>query len=185
MASFGSFEDISYPPYSPYSPDTNNDLNFDQYPMTSANPENIEYPHSPSSPESRNYLDPVGNQPVEPSKGSRSSSTTWNWASMIPRRENRCKIFRILLKNKEQIACPDSGSMQNLMSETFTIENNLAISRKPLDRKPFELGSGTRVYSIGRVRTTVELLGKTLRRKQRIFYVFATCPVPLILGMPS
>jgi hypothetical protein len=120
----------------------------------------------------------------EIAKDRHSRSSTWDWKSIIPLRENKRKILRILLKSKEQIACPDSGSMQNIMSEAFAIENNLEISRKRLDLKPFELGSGTRVWSIGRVRTTVELLGKRLRRKLRTFYVFATCPVPLILGMP-
>lgn len=105
-------------------------------------------------------------------------------ATEILRRQNKRKILRILLNNKEHVACPDSGSTKNIMSEAFAIDNNLEISRNRTDRKPFELGSGARVWSIGRVRTQVELLGHTLRRKLRTFYVFATCPVPLILGMP-
>jgi hypothetical protein len=39
------------------------------------------------------------------------------------------------------------------------------------------------VWSIGRERAAVELLGNTIRRKLRWFYSFPTCSVPLILGM--
>lgn len=110
--------------------------------------------------------------------------TLQNWKNDILKRENTRKILRILLNNKEQIACPDSGSTHNIMSEAFATESNLMISRERLDLKPFELGNGARVWSIGRVRSNVELLGHTLRRKLRTFYVFANCSVPLILGMP-
>lgn len=97
--------------------------------------------------------------------------------------ENRRKVLRVLLQNKEQIACPDSGSEKNIMSETFANQNNLPISRTGRDIKQFELGSGKIIRSMGRVSASVELLGSTLGRKRRWFYIFPTCPVPLILGM--
>ncbi|CZR56416.1 uncharacterized protein PAC_06304 [Phialocephala subalpina] len=106
-----------------------------------------------------------------------------NWRSTIPTPENTRKILRVFIRNKEHIACPDSGSEQNIMSEVFAKENGLEITRNPLDIKPFELGSGRKVWSVGRVKTTVELIGKSIRRRLRFFYVFPTCPVPLILGM--
>jgi hypothetical protein len=60
----------------------------------------------------------------------------------ILRRENKYKILRILLNNKEYIACPDSGSIYNIILEAFAINNNLEISRNHIDYKLFELGSG-------------------------------------------
>jgi hypothetical protein len=69
------------------------------------------------------------------------------------------------------------------MSEAFASEQHLLIHRNPRDIARFELGSGKEVWSAGRVRTNVELLGAPLRRKQHWFYVFVVCPVPVIMGM--
>ncbi|PMD39510.1 hypothetical protein L207DRAFT_634093 [Hyaloscypha variabilis F] len=107
-----------------------------------------------------------------------------NLETDILRIKNKRKILRILLNNEEQLAYPDSGSTHNIISEAFAVENNLEISRNRLDLKPFELSSSARVWSAGRVRAYVKLLRQTLGRKLRTFYVFAHCPVPLILGMP-
>jgi len=101
-----------------------------------------------------------------------------------PPPENQRKVLRVLVKNKELLACPDSGSAKNIMSEFLANECGLKIRRTPKDIKQFELGSGKCISSLGRVRVTVELPGNTLRRKKRWFYIFSTCPVPLILGMP-
>lgn len=101
-----------------------------------------------------------------------------------PPPENQRKVLRVLIKNKEHVACPDSGSAKNIMSESLANECGLKIRRTPKDIKQFELGSGKRISSLGRVRVPVELLGNTLGRKKCWFYIFLTCPVPLILGMP-
>ncbi|KAH8803453.1 hypothetical protein F5884DRAFT_507900 [Xylogone sp. PMI_703] len=124
---------------------------------------------------------PGQNRDTYRDKNGPSSSTKNRRSRALP--ENRRKVLRILLQNKSQLACPDSGSEKNIMSEAFAKSNHLRITRKSRDIKPFELGSGKTVWSIGRVRATVELLGSTIRQKLKWFYVFPNCPVPLILGM--
>ncbi|KAH6714408.1 hypothetical protein BKA61DRAFT_655910 [Leptodontidium sp. MPI-SDFR-AT-0119] len=98
--------------------------------------------------------------------------------------ENRRKVLRVLIKNKPHLACPDSGSAKNIMSEALANECNLKIRRSPKNIKQFELGNGKCISSLGRVCVPVELMGNTLGRKKRWFYVFSVCPVPLVLGMP-
>ncbi|KAH8790393.1 hypothetical protein F5882DRAFT_517283 [Hyaloscypha sp. PMI_1271] len=97
--------------------------------------------------------------------------------------ENQRKVLRVLIKNKQQLACPDSGSAKNIISESLANECGLNIRCSPKDIKQFELGSGKIISSVGRVRVPVKLLGNPLRRKKYWFYVFSTCPAPLILGM--
>ena len=109
-----------------------------------------------------------------------ASSTT----GCRPPPENQRKVLRVLIKKKEHMACPDSGSAKNIMSESLANKCELKIRRSSKDIKQFELGSGKCISSIGRVRVPVELLGNTLGRKKCWFYIFSTCPVPLILGMP-
>jgi hypothetical protein len=104
--------------------------------------------------------------------------------SNLSKTENTRKVLRIRINNTEHLACPDSGSWKNIMSEAFAEENNLVIRQRPKDLKQFELGNGKDAWSMGRVRIPVELLRNTVGRKKRWFYVFPTCPVPLILGMP-
>ncbi|KUJ13201.1 uncharacterized protein LY89DRAFT_154980 [Mollisia scopiformis] len=132
-------------------------------------------------PKNRRTRDPIAHYTERLSSSTNPGSR--NWKALFPFRENTRKILRILICNKEQIACPDSGSEKNIMSEAFALENGFEITRKVTDIKPFELGNGKKVWSIGRVKTTVKLLSHTLRKRLRWFYVFATCPVPLILGM--
>jgi uncharacterized Zn-finger protein len=90
---------------------------------------------------------------------------------------NRRKVLRVLIKNKEHLACPDSGSEKNIMSETFAKEQNLEVRRRPKDLKRFELGSGKHVWSAGSVRAPVELL-EALGRKKRRFYIFQPVQCP-------
>lgn len=97
---------------------------------------------------------------------------------------NRRKVLRVLIKNKTHLACPDSGSAKNIMSEALANECNLKIRRSPKDIRQFELGNGKCISSVGRVRVPVELMGNTLGRKKRWFYIFSVCPAPLVLGMP-
>ncbi|KAE8441296.1 hypothetical protein EG329_005526 [Mollisiaceae sp. DMI_Dod_QoI] len=97
--------------------------------------------------------------------------------------ENRRKVLRVLIKAKEHIACPDSGSEKNIMSEALAIDQALYIRRRSKDIKKFELGSGKFIWSTGRVRVVVQLPGLALRHSKFLFYTFKTCPVPLVLGM--
>jgi len=99
-------------------------------------------------------------------------------------RENRRKVLPILIKKRQHLACPDSGSAKNIMSESFARECNLKIRRRPKDIKTFELGNGKYIPSIGRVSVSVQLPGHVFDCRKHWFYVFATCPVPVILGMP-
>jgi hypothetical protein len=103
---------------------------------------------------------------------------------VMPRpQENKRKALRVCIRDKEILACPDSRSEKNIMSEAFASEQHLLIHRNPRDIARFELGSGKEVWSTGRVRTNVKLLRAPLRRKQHWFYVFVVCPVPVIMGM--
>jgi len=101
-----------------------------------------------------------------------------------PPPKNRRKVLRVLIKNKTHLACPDSGSAKNIMSEALASECNLKIHRSPKDIKQFELGNGKCISSVGRARVPIGLIGNTLGRKKRWFYIFSVCPVPLVLGMP-
>ncbi|KAN0094254.1 hypothetical protein V8E51_017438 [Hyaloscypha variabilis] len=117
--------------------------------------------------------------------GGAASNSVANFATRCrPSPENQRKVLRVLIKNKEHLACPDSGSAKNIMSECLANNSGLKIRRSPKDIKQFELGSGKYISSVGRVRVYVELLGNALGRKKCCFYVFSICPVPLILGMP-
>ena len=69
------------------------------------------------------------------------------------------------------------------MSESFASQQNFEIHRGAEDLKGFELGSGKSVRSVGRVQVLVQLLGITLQKAKRWFYVFENCPVDIILGM--
>lgn len=97
--------------------------------------------------------------------------------------ENRRKILRVRIKDQDVLACPDSGSEENIISETCALEHGFRIRRKPKDKRKFEVGNGDIVRSIGRVWITVGLLGSPLWQKKRRFYVLKNCPVPMVIGM--
>jgi len=96
--------------------------------------------------------------------------------------ENRRKVLRALIKKKECIACPDSGSEKNIISESLAIDRKLTILRRLKDIQRFELGNGEFVWSIGRVRVKVQVPGLPLWKNLN-FYVFKKCPWPLVLGI--
>ncbi|KAI0154290.1 hypothetical protein GGR57DRAFT_110393 [Xylariaceae sp. FL1272] len=105
-------------------------------------------------------------------------------SSHQPPRENRRKVLRVAVNGQEDAACPDSGSQKNIVAESWAKQNRLKIRRDREDLKIFELGNGNRIRSVGRVRARVRLLASDLNAQKEWFYVFANCPVPLILGMP-
>jgi hypothetical protein len=113
----------------------------------------------------------------------RANETLQSHRTKIPPISNKRKVLRVLISSKEHIACPDSGSEKNIMSESFASRQNLEIHRGVDDLKDFELGSGKSVRSVGRVQVSVQLLGITLQKAKRWFYVFENCPVDIILGM--
>ncbi|KAK9780543.1 hypothetical protein SCAR479_02658 [Seiridium cardinale] len=101
-----------------------------------------------------------------------------------PLRENRRKVLRVAIHGQEDAACPDSGSQKNIMVESYAKQNRLRIRRGREDQRIFELGNGKKIRSVGRVRARVRLLAGDPYPQKEWFYVFANCPVPLILGMP-
>ncbi|KAK9419180.1 hypothetical protein SUNI508_01157 [Seiridium unicorne] len=101
-----------------------------------------------------------------------------------PLRENRRKVLRVAINGQEDVACPDSGSQKNIVVESWAKQNRLRIRRGREDQRIFELGNGNKIRSVGRVRTRVRLLAGDPYPQKEWFYVFANCPVPLILGMP-
>lgn len=101
----------------------------------------------------------------------------------IPPTPNQRKVLRVLIDSKEHIACPDSGSQENIIRESLVHKLDLEIHRGPEGLKEFELGSGKSVKSVGRAQLSVQLPGITLQKAKRWFYVFERCPVDLILGM--
>jgi hypothetical protein len=106
-----------------------------------------------------------------------------NLAIPIPMIENRRDVLRVLIKKKDCIACPDSGSEKNIMSEALAVDRKLYIQRRrPRDIKEFQLGNGKFIWSIGRVRVKVQIPGLPLRKSLN-FYVFKDCPVDLVLGI--
>ncbi|KAI1269872.1 hypothetical protein F5Y18DRAFT_112253 [Xylariaceae sp. FL1019] len=104
--------------------------------------------------------------------------------SRQPPRENRRKLLRVAINGKADTACPDSGSQKNIMAESWAKKHRLKIRREREDRRIFELGNGSRIRSVGRVRARVRLRASGLSAPKEWFYIFANCPVPLILGMP-
>ncbi|OBT63251.1 hypothetical protein VE03_07787 [Pseudogymnoascus sp. 23342-1-I1] len=98
-------------------------------------------------------------------------------------RENRRKVLRVRIKDKDHLACPDSGSEKNIISKACAVEHGFRIRRKAKDKKRFEVGNGDIVWSIGRVSEIVRLPGSPLWQKKRWFYVLDNCPVPLVMGM--
>ncbi|KFY55625.1 hypothetical protein V496_06947 [Pseudogymnoascus sp. VKM F-4515 (FW-2607)] len=99
-------------------------------------------------------------------------------------RENRRKVLPVQIKDKDHLACPDSGSEKNIISKACAVEHGFRIRhRKTKDIKRFEVGNGDIVWSIGRVFETVGLPGSPLWKKKRWFYVLDNCPVPLVMGM--
>lgn len=97
--------------------------------------------------------------------------------------ENRRKVLRVRIKDKDHLACPDSGSEKNIISKACAVEHGFRIRRKANDKKRFEVGNGDIVWSIGRVFETVGLPGSPFWQKKRWFYVLENCPVPLVMGM--
>jgi hypothetical protein len=97
--------------------------------------------------------------------------------------ENRRKILRVRIKDQDVLACPDSGSEENIISEACALEHGFRIRRKPKDKRKFQVGNGDSVRSIGRVWITVGLPGSSLWQKKRRFYVLKNCPVPMVIGM--
>ncbi|XMA18866.1 hypothetical protein WAI453_011657 [Rhynchosporium graminicola] len=104
--------------------------------------------------------------------------------SYTRRPENRRQVLPIKIGNQTYLACPDSGSGKNMTSPAFVAEKKLKMREGPKDNKPFELGSGKVVWSIGKVFIPVNIPGCLLRRKKQPFYVLRNCPVPLVTGMP-
>jgi hypothetical protein len=96
---------------------------------------------------------------------------------------NQHKVLRILIGRKEHIACADSGSAKSIVSKSLVTRENWEIRREPEDLKDFEMGSGKCTRSIGRVRVSVQLPGKTLQNPKQWFYVFETCAVDMVLEM--
>jgi len=98
-------------------------------------------------------------------------------------RENKRKVLRIVFDRDEHLACPDSGSEKNIISEDLANNLNLRILTRPKDIKRFQLGNGKCVSSVSRVHVPVELPWTSLGPEKRWFYILQNCLVPLILGM--
>ena len=113
----------------------------------------------------------------------RSKETLQSHRIKIPHISNQRRVLRVLIGSKEHIACPDTGSEQNIMSESFASQQNFEIHRGPEGLEEFELGSGKSVRSVGRVQVSVQLPGITLQKAERWFYVFENSPVDIILGV--
>jgi len=116
-----------------------------------------------------------------PTKGTKDKSVAR--VQTRPPIQNQHKVLRILIDTKEHIACADSGSAKNIVSKSLVTRENWEIRREPEDLKDFEMGSGKCTRSIGRVRLSVQLPGKTLQNPKQWFYVFETCAVDMVLGM--
>lgn len=100
-------------------------------------------------------------------------------------RENKRKILRLRIRGQEHLACPDSGSEKNIISEAFAIDHDLKVRRGGKYLKRFELGSGKYVWSVGVVRVLAKLTGaRPGCQKKCWFYVLPNCPVSLVIGMP-
>ena len=126
-----------------------------------------------------NFYDTVDNHAVISQWLSPSSTTrtpppnTFNY---------RRKAVRVLLNGKECIACPDSGSDRDIMSEVFAEQHGFIIRRTETDKEWFKMGNGKACHSIGRVRVSCTLLEES-ELEWRWFYVLAKCAIPLIVGM--
>jgi hypothetical protein len=65
-------------------------------------------------------------------------------------KKNGRKVLRIVLKGVEHLACPDSGSDRNIISQEFAEEHKIRVRRGKNDKKLFELGNGAYIESLGR-----------------------------------
>lgn len=92
------------------------------------------------------------------------------------------KAIRISINGKECLARPDSGSEKDVCSEDFAHQHKLHISRNDEDRVLFQLGTRTKVRSIGRVRVRCSLSSGRSPPKERWFYVLKKCAAPIIVG---
>jgi hypothetical protein len=117
-----------------------------------------------------------------PSNRLRHQGNPYTSSLNTKQRENRRKVLRVRIKDKDHLACPDSGSAKNIMSKAFAFEHRFRIRQKAKDRRPFELGNGDIVWSIGRVFEIVALPGSPLWQKKRWFYVLENCPVRVVMG---
>ena len=104
-----------------------------------------------------------------------------NQATSQAKRRGR-KVLRVILKGKEHLACPDSGSEKNIISKDLAIKLGVSIRRSTNDLRNFQLGNGKYVRSVGRVYVKPGL-AKDGSYKKRCFYVLPTCAVPLRMGM--
>jgi hypothetical protein len=86
------------------------------------------------------------------------------------------------MKGIEYLACPDSGSDRNIISNEFATDNKIRIRRGRNDRKMFELGDGSYVQSIGRAFIPCSVARGTCPKRKQWFHVLAKCAVPLIIG---
>lgn len=114
-----------------------------------------------------------------------ASISAYAAASLDSIKENGRKALRVIMGGKEHLACPDSGSDKNIMSEDFAKSNQLAIRSGKNDKKLFELGNGSCVKSVGRVRISCSLTRGHLPKKKTWFYVLAKCAFSLIVGRQS
>jgi hypothetical protein len=72
------------------------------------------------------------------------------------------KVVRVFLNGEECIACPDSGSDRDIMSEAFAEQHGFNIRRTETDKEWFKMGNGKTCRSIGRVRVSCTLLEESV-----------------------
>jgi aspartyl protease len=94
-------------------------------------------------------------------------------------------LFRSETEAIEIMACPDSGSDENIMSEDLVKALGLRIQRAAEDKKQFSLANGKTVGAVGRVTTRFSFASGSSRASppECIFYVFSSLAVPVIMGM--
>jgi hypothetical protein len=93
------------------------------------------------------------------------------------------KALRIMFNGYDTFARPDTASDQDIMTEAFANEHDIAIQRGETDQSLFLLGAGKYVKSVGKAQVPISLFGNDFKEEFRWFHVLEKCPVPLILGM--
>jgi hypothetical protein len=126
---------------------------------------------------------PPSAQAVPPKRHSPMSNLTSTFTSTYEMvQKNGRKALRVILKGIEHLACPDSGSDKNIVSQEFATEHKIQVRRGKNDKKLFELGNGAYVKSLGRARIPCSLAKGSFPSRKQWFHVLANCAVPLIMG---
>lgn len=95
-------------------------------------------------------------------------------------------LFRVEKEAVEVMACPDSGSDDNIISENFTKVLGLRIEQLVDKTKHFSLANGKTIDAVGQVSAQFSFaLGSSPNGslQECVFYVFSSLAVSVIMGM--